>query len=62
MNKLRTKLYVEKNVITGGFDLVVRMGSFLDHDDAMDMATILLTEKGKDLFNHFSINDSRTIH
>ena len=62
MNKLRTKIYVERNIITGGFDLVVRMGSFLDHTDAMDMASILLTDKGRELFTHFEPEPTRTLH
>ena len=42
MKPLRTKLYIEKNIFTGGFDVVLRIGSLEVKEEAMDLATIVL--------------------
>ena len=42
--KLRTKISIEKNVFTGGYDVVLRIGSLRLKEEAMDLATVVLLQ------------------
>jgi len=45
MHKLRTKLCIEKNIFTGGYDVVLRIGSLELKEEAMDLATVVLLQQ-----------------
>ena len=46
MRFIRTTLNVEKNYDTDGWDVVIRLGSVAQEEDACDLATALVLQNG----------------
>ena len=60
MRFIRTTLNVEKNYDTDGWDVVIRLGSVAQEEDACDLATALVLQNGVS-FEH-NPDRNRTLH
>ena len=60
MRFIRTTLNVEKNYDTDGWDVVIRLGSVAQEEDACNLATALVLQNGVS-FEH-NPDRNRTLH